>query len=639
MRRPDLAVGPPHDPRGGLGKLNVLLVVMPFAACERPALGVSLLKAHLSGDDVPCDVAYLNLAFAESIGHRSYVRMVTRLPDRALSMEWVFAECLWGRSGALPDSYVDDVLRDRWRVAEGEIDLVLRARSLAQGFLESSFAEIPWDDYDVVGFSSCVAQNLASLALARRVKAAHPGVTIVFGGANWQGKPGLELHRRFGFVDYACSGEADESFPLLVRSLAGDGGVRRDQIPGLIYRRGSDSRANDEGEPLADLDSLPLPDYSDFYAARERYPGVRSSMPWLSAETSRGCWWATTGPCTFCGLDSRERRYRTKSSGRVVAELRELTALWPSRLIHLADTVVSPEFLDQVLPDLAADPLPTRLFFEARPNLTREQIAMLAGARAQIQPGIESFNDHVLRLMHKGTRGLENIRLLKWCKAAGVEVYWNLLHGLPGETQDDYDSQLRMLPSIRFLPAPHLCQTVNVDRYSPYFEEPGRYGIERLSSLAPYRYLYPFPERALADIAYAFEYECAPASAPPDVAEALDREVSLWRRESLSGDLRVMNDRDGRMSLRDRRSVAATPHIELDELESLLYRACDDIGELAALRSQARALRAGLATLDGEAEATVYGEVEAALASLVERRLMVSDGGRYLSLALPKLEY
>jgi hypothetical protein len=100
-----------------------------------------------------------------------------------------------------------------------------------------------------------------------------------------------------------------------------------------------------------------------------------------------------------------------------------------------------------------------------------------------------------------------------------------------------------------------------------------------------------------------------------------------------------MNDRDGRMTLRDRRSVAVTPHIELDELESLLYRACDDIGELAALRSQARALRAGLAALDGEAEATVYGEVEAALASLVERRLMVGDGGRYLSLALPKLEY
>ena len=123
------------------------------------------------------------------------------------------------------------------------------------------------------------------------------------------------------------------------------------------------------------------------------------------------------------------------------------------------------------------------------------------------------------------------------------------------------------------------------------------------------------------------------------MAEALDREVSLWRRESLSGDLRVMNDRDGRMTLRDRRSVAVTPHIELDELESLLYRACDDIGELAALRSQARALRAGLAALDGEAEATVYGEVEAALASLVERRLMVGDGGRYLSLALPKLEY
>lgn len=600
---------------------------MPFAASERPALGVSLLKAHLHRDGVPCDVAYLNLAFAELLGRAAYERIVGSLPCRALPGEWVFADCLWGRHDGLPDSYVDDILRTRWHVASQDVDLVRCARGLAASFLKTSFEALPWADYDIVGFSSNAAQNLASLALARLVKQAHPRVAIVFGGANWQGTPGRQFHRRFGFVDFACSGEADISFPLLVRRLAGDGAVRLEQIPGLVYRDGARSLANPEAEPLADLDSLPLPDYGDFYAARHRYPGLRSALPSLSAETSRGCWWATTGPCSFCGMDGRERIYRAKSPGRVVFELRTLTALWPCAFVHLADTVVPPAFLDEVLPALAAEPLPARLFFEVRPNLTSAQLATIAAARAQIQPGIESFNDHVLRLMHKGTRALENVRLLKWCRALGIEVHWNLLHGLPGETRDDYDAMLQILPSIRFLSAPTR-ETVSVDRYSPYFEAPAEHGIARLSPLAPYRYLYPFPERVLNDVAYAFEYDCAPGCALPDVAEALEREVAQWRRESPLGELRIVGDGDGRITLRDKRPGAARRTIKLDELESLLYRACDDIGDLPALRSQVQRTRSSRRGTDGA--------VEAALASLVRRRLMIGIGERYLSLALPE---
>ncbi len=626
---------------------------MPFAASERPALGVSLLKAHLQCSGSACDVAYLNLAFAETIGLRSYVRIVDGVPPRALAGEWVFAECLWGSDAALPGSYVDDVLRARLRLAEDDVELLLCAQAQAHDFLDASFAEIAWGDYDIVGFSSYAAQNLASLALARRVKAAHPAIAIVFGGANWQGRPGRELHRRFDFVDYACSGEADLSLPLLVRLLAGDDGVHAEQIPGLVYRHDGASRANPEGEPLADLDGLPLPDYADFYAARHRYPGVRSAIPALSLETSRGCWWATTGPCSFCGMDGRERLYRAKSADRVLAELRELAARWPCGFIHLADTVVSPAFLDEVLPRLVADPLPARLFFEVRPSLTRGQVAAIAAIRAHIQPGIESFNDHVLRLMHKGTRALENIRLLKWCKSAGVEVHWNLLHGFPGEKQEDYEAMLRLLPSLHFLAAPTL-ETLSVDRYSPCFEEPQSHGIARLSPLAPYRYLYPFPEPALAEIAYAFDYECSPGCAPPDVAEALERELSRWRHESTQGELRVAGeprvadggggddrggdsvdgggvDGGGRMTLLDRRPGAVERTVELDELETFLYRACDDIGELSALRSQAGDALPG--------RALPNGEVEAALASLVERRLMVRDGERYLSLALAKIAF
>jgi ribosomal peptide maturation radical SAM protein 1 len=587
-----------------------------------------LLKAHMSRQGVPCEVAYLNLAFAELLGREHYERLYASLPPSSLAGEWVFAQCLWGRDTSLPDSYADDVLRGRWRLSEDDVDLVLRARALAPGFLESSLADMPWADYDIVGFSSFAAQNVASLALARRIKQAHPGVTVVFGGANWQGLPGLRLHSRMRFVDFACSGEGDVCFPLLVRHLAGDGSVRPEQIPGLLYRRAGASAANPEAEPLADLDSLPLPDYSDFYAARHRYPAVRAAPPSLVVETSRGCWWAANGPCCFCGLDSRTRTYRAKGAPKVIAELRELTALWPAHYIYLADTVVSPAFLSEVLPALTADPLPARLFFEVRPELTVAQVEMIAAIRAEIQPGIESLSDHVLRLMHKGTRALENVRLLKRCKAMGIKVHWNFLHGLPGETSEDDDAMLRMLPSIRFLAAPRRCLAVSVDRYSPYFEEPERHGIARLSVPAAYRYVYPFSERVLADLAFALEFECAVGCAPPDVTAALEDEVSKWQHESHLGDLRIAGGNPTAMTLVDKRAIAAERQVTLDQLESLLYRACDGIGKLDTLRRLVHETWPTMADVDVA--------VDSALASLVSRRLMVNVGHRYLSLALPE---
>jgi len=462
--------------------------------------------------------------------------------------------------------------------------------------------------------------------LARLAKEAHPVIQIVFGGANWHGAPGPALHGHLPFVDFAISGEADHSFPQLVRHLAGDPTVELGGIPGLIRRTGPTTCVAAEEEPVPDLDALPVPDFSDFYEARHSNPGVRATLPSLTVETSRGCWWATTGPCTFCGMDRRERVYRAKSPRRILEELRTLAALWPCSSIHLADTVVSEGFLDDVLPALAIEPRARRLFFEVRPTLSKAQVDSIAAARAEIQPGIESFSGHVLRLMHKGTGVLENIRLLKWCRAAGVDVSWNLLHGLPGETQEDYEAMFAILPSIRFLAPPQSTQPVTVDRYSPYFEAPESYGIAELRPLDPYRYLYPFPARDLADIAYSFGFACAPGQALPDVGAALETEAGLWRRESSKGCLRVLEDTGDCITLSDRRACATAPIVELDGLESILYAACDDIAsrlELAPHIHRRSGGRVDQATID------------AALESLVARRLMVAVGERYLSLALP----
>ena len=94
-----------------------------------------------------------------------------------------------------------------------DIQRVLAVRSLANYFLEHCLSAVPWRDYAVVGFTSTFEQNIASLAMARHVKHLSPATAIVFGGANWEGEMGHELHRRFLFVDYVARVSPKRVFP------------------------------------------------------------------------------------------------------------------------------------------------------------------------------------------------------------------------------------------------------------------------------------------------------------------------------------------------------------------------------------------------------------------------------------------
>ena len=75
---------------------------------------------------------------------------------------------------------------------------------------------VNWDNYSIIGFTSQYWQQVASLALARRIKERWPDKIIAFGGANCDGVMGQTLLRLFAFVDWAFSGEADISFPRAV---------------------------------------------------------------------------------------------------------------------------------------------------------------------------------------------------------------------------------------------------------------------------------------------------------------------------------------------------------------------------------------------------------------------------------------
>lgn len=605
--------------------MRVLLLNMPFGALERQALGLSLLKACLARRDVACDVRYLTFDFAGLISASDYVWVNHQLPYTAFAGDWCFTEQLYGAQPAHDAEYAREVLRTTWAFSDADLRRLLRIRALAAPFIEHCLSAIDWPAYDVVGFTSTFEQNVASLALARRVAARHPALRIVFGGANWEGEMGLELHRQFAFVDYACSGEAERSFPSLIDRIARDA-VPAD-VPGIVYRMNGQSVATPAGPPIEPLDELPVPDYADYFRDLATSGCNADVVPVLLFETARGCWWGAKSHCTFCGLNGGAMGFRAKSQARAIHELRQLTNAWGVTMVESVDNILDMRYFKDFLPAVAAADMDLQLFFEVKANLSRRHLKLLAAAGVhRIQPGIESMSDHVLALMRKGTTALQNIQLLKWCKEYDIAADWNLLYGFPGETAADYRAMLELLPSVRFLGPPSACGPLRLDRFSPYFDRPEAFGITDVRALQSYRYLYPFDEDVLRRIAYYFDFSYDSGRRADSCAQEVLRYVRGWQAEKASGQLTAGRLPDGRLRLDDSRHDATAPWFVLDGLEQSAYEYCDRAHALPAIESHLR--RAFPERSFGRAELRVF------LDSAVANRLMVRDEQRYLSLAL-----
>jgi ribosomal peptide maturation radical SAM protein 1 len=618
--------GAPRDSEGSDGAtaaMRTLLIDMPFGLVERPALGLSLLKPELERCGCSCDISYANHRFSAVLGAADYRRVADDLPDEALAGEWVFAEALFG-PGAAPLREFGALLLSRWGQRPDLLPVLQRARALAESFVEEVVDSIDWAAYRLVGFTSSCHQNLAALAVARSVKAEHPHVTIAFGGPNWDGEMGLAQLRAFGFVDFACVGEADESLPELARRLIENGeGPLPDGVAGRVD--GHVELGGPGPRPPADLDELPLPDFRDYVAALAAGGLAGSEQRTVSVEASRGCWWSGRGPCSFCGQNGTSRVYREKSPGRVLDELLAAAGRCPGATVELTDNVVSPNFLRDVLPRVAGTALEGKLFFEARPTITKADVALLAALGCRVQFGIESFCDHTLDLMRKGVRGLENLRLLKWCRIYGVRPAWNILYGVPGEIDGDLEAMLAILPRVRFLTPPRHCAPVRLQRFSPLFEEAARSGLRDLRPVPSYGRVYPFPDDVLRDIAYFFDVAEEVPRSTAALRFRLRKEVERWQGSGDAGTLRRDAAADGAWLLRDTRdAMDARVHV-LDPLSRRVLDECDDIATRGRL----------LEVAESDGVPANAARLDASLRSLVSIGALVGDGERYLSLALP----
>jgi len=615
-------------------KTEVALVNMPFSFSKYPSIQLGTLSALLKSRGILVDCHHLNVHFAHKIGVPLHEMICEK---RALFGEWIFSYLLFrdnpkraeyprlfkpvfeqiSKESGLPASFFEEM-----------------ATRTAPQFLTSVLTAIDWGQYKIVGFTSTFDQNVASLTMAKLIKDLYPDVTIVFGGANYDGEMGLEYFRVFPFIDHVVVGEGEEVFPQLVRYiLEGKSGI----VPsGVAYREGSTVAFNPRPALFSDFAKTGPPDYDDYYHLLAELGDAEQGLDRiLLYEGSRGCWWGEKHHCTFCGLNAQSMKFRAKSSEQVAREMAYLSSRYDTARFRLVDNIIDMKYVENLFGRFAADRCDLDVFIETKSNLHKSQIRTLAvGGVKCMQPGLESLSLNQLQAMDKGVTPMQNIICLKWSSYYHVAVSWNILLGFPGETNEDYRRQISLIPSLFHLQPPEATGKFWLERFSPYYTRPEEYGVRITGPGMAYEYVYDARQMDLKKIAYDFEYELDDWNVDPHIYQELVDLVEEWQRLAKSSDkpflyyskaIDYVTVYDGRNPKAPSRRRYDWPAAGIIEVCSESAKSPDQIHTILASRLDKNEIN--------------DAEIGQALEVLLEARVLYEERGKYFTLAIPENPY
>ncbi len=273
-----------------------------------------------------------------------------------------------------------------------------------------------WADFippaSVYGFSTYTATYHRTLKVLQIAREISPTAWTVAGGPHASALPEA-VARDFDFV---VVGEGEQAMLRLVQALQSD-----NSVPHILRE-----------PPIADLDTLPFPDYS--LVDVDSYRRVVDGRPSLSILSSRGCSYR----CVFCNsiVTSRYRRVRFRSTANVTREICQLEENWGITSFRFQDdtfTLNLPRLQDMTAM-LREQGITYRCF--GRADRCSQQVTDLLceGGCRHIAFGVESGSPIILERMQKG-QTVQDIRQgIANAKASGLMVRVYLIVGFPGET-------------------------------------------------------------------------------------------------------------------------------------------------------------------------------------------------------------
>jgi len=330
----------------------------------------------------------------------------------------------------------------------------------------------------VVGIGAMTCEMPQAVAEARRLKEAHPGLRIVFGGAHPSADP--EECLATGAVDHVVVGEGEIAFERLLTDV----------------REGREPAERILFSPVPDVDSLPRPafdllDLPGYFALESpwHFPKSRRAVQFI---TSRGCPYR----CSYCH-EIHGKRYRGMNPQRVVDQIEWLVKEHGVEELLVVDDIFNfdLERAKEVCRGIIERRLEVHLQF---PNGVRgdrfdeELVALMRRAGTHyFAIAIETVSERFQKLTRKNLRIEPARQTLRWARTHGIEVCGFFMIGFPGETLDEVRATIDFALKEPFdtvffsLVAPFKGTRLRTDMIQGHFGEMSSEGAEALEQLFP----------------------------------------------------------------------------------------------------------------------------------------------------------
>lgn len=294
----------------------------------------------------------------------------------------------------------------------------------------------------VIGLSAHSSSFIATKALASKFRQYSPEIPIVCGGPhvarytdNW--RPLLESR----VVDAIIFGEGEISLTEYLKSRET---LTDQKIAGVAYRNASGEIIDGGNRPLIpSLDSLPFADFSDFNMSL--YAGTNVIPTYFS----RGC----VNNCIFCTERNFFPKFRNRSGQRLFDEIIYQLSRYPqTESIRLHDSVSNgnvkelEKFCDLMIENQI------KISWNLENAIIRKEMDKTIYKKLKksgctlIGYGMETPSKKLLKSIGKNACQTADFdKVISEGARAKITMGINMMFGLPGETDEDFNEQLAFL--------------------------------------------------------------------------------------------------------------------------------------------------------------------------------------------------
>jgi len=311
-----------------------------------------------------------------------------------------------------------------WLEKEGyEVKLIDRLRGCN---LEKELNEFTPDVVGITGTTNVIED---AYGCANFIKEKF-GYYTVMGGSHVTALPKEAIR----FCDAVIVGEGDTKFVELIKSME----------KGIF-----------NGEPLKDLNTLPMPAYHlldmEYYSnvRKREQMGLVSFLP-PSAKigfmiTSRGC----PHRCIYCHNSTRKIQLRYKSPEKVIEEVKFLVDTYKlDSIVFLDDNfLLKHKRVKDICNLIKKENIDILFGINARVDSLNKNIlkTLYEAGCLQLAFGFESGNQRILDLLDKKTTVEQNKKAILLCDKTGIIVSGNFMLGNPTETVKELEDTVKLI--------------------------------------------------------------------------------------------------------------------------------------------------------------------------------------------------